>query len=185
VKFFLMTPLLLYLFCEHTVAQIKIYSKTAVITFHSTAPLENISAKNNAGLCVWSMADGNIEFSVLMKGFEFAKALMQEHFNENYVESDRYPKATFKGVVEESKEISLTTDQERSVVVNGALTIHGVTHRISVPVMIKVKDGIISSSANFSITLADYDIKIPAIATGHINREISIEVFVAGYKKLN
>src|SRR6476661_8884814 len=77
----------------------KIYTKNASITFFSKSPLENIDAKNNQVMSVLNTETGEMQFSVIIKAFHFQKALMEEHFNENYLESGKFPKATFKGNV--------------------------------------------------------------------------------------
>src|SRR5690349_23750589 len=80
-------------------AQDKFFTKSGQVTFSSKTSLENIEAHNKSVTCVLDVKTGNLQFAVLMKGFEFEKALMQEHFNENYVESHKYPKAEFKGQI--------------------------------------------------------------------------------------
>ncbi len=165
-------------------AQSKLFTKTGSISFFSKTNMENISAKNNMVLSVWEPNSGKIEFSVLMKGFLFEKALMQEHFNENYVESDKYPKATFKGNVENSAAVSLTTNKSNNVNVSGALTIHGVTNQIKVPAIILVNNGATTASASFDILLADYNIKIPSLVADNISKKIRISINIPFNKTL-
>jgi YceI-like domain len=165
-------------------AQTKLFTKTGSISFFSKTNVENISARNNKVLAVWELASGKIEFSVLMKGFEFEKALMQEHFNEDYVESDKYPKATLKAVVENSSNILLTIDKTYSVKVNGTLTMHGVTKPISTTATIKVKDAVVSATAVLSVLLSDYNIKIPAVVADNINKKIDISINIPVFKIL-
>jgi len=165
-------------------AQTKLFTKTGTITFKSKTPLENIEAVNNKVLSVWEITTGNIEFSLLIKGFEFDRALMQEHFNENYMESDKYPKAVFKGVVENSKNIILTSNDNYFLKVNGTLTMHGVTKQITLPVTIKVKNGEANAMAGFSIIPQDYNIKIPGLVADKINKKIDVLINVPAYKIL-
>jgi YceI-like domain len=181
---FIITISLVFLCNAYASAQTKLFTKTGNISFFSKTNVENIKALNNKVLAVWEIASGKIEFSVLMKGFEFDKALMQEHFNESYVESDKYPKATFKGTIENASSIVFTTDKAYAVKVNGALTMHGVTKQISTPVNIKIKNGIASASANFSLLLADYNIKIPKVVTDNINKSIDISINIPNFKAL-
>ncbi len=176
--------LLMVLVCNASFAQTKLFTKTGSISFFSKTNVENITAKNNKVLSIWEPASGKIEFSVLMKGFEFEKALMQEHFNENYVESDKYPKATFKGTVENSNIISLTTNKTNTVNVSGALTMHGVTNQINIPATITVSNALVSASASFEVLLADYKIKIPSLVADNINKKIKITVNIPLYKSL-
>jgi polyisoprenoid-binding protein YceI len=147
--------------------------------------MENIEAVNTKVVSVWDVVSGQIEFAVLLKGFEFEKALMQEHFNENYVESDKYPKALFKGVIENSKNIQLTNDNVATVKVNGTLTLHGVTNPVNTSALITVKGGVVAASCNFIITLADYKISIPSLVAEKINKKIAIAVTIAEYQSMS
>jgi YceI-like domain len=183
MRFILTNTLVIFLqFCTN--AQTKLFTKTGNISFFSKTNIENISARNNKVLAVWELASGKIEFSVLMKGFEFEKALMQEHFNEDYVESDKYPKAILKAVMENSNTILLTIDKIYSVKVNGTLTMHGVTKPVSTTATIKVKDGVASATAGLPILLADYNIKIPAVLADNINKKIDISISIPAFKSL-
>lgn len=169
-------------FCA--IGQSKYFTKAGKISFFSKSAMENIEAVNNKVVSVLDLATGQLEFAVLMKGFEFEKALMQEHFNENYVESDTYPKAIFKGTVENSKAILLTTDNVTTVKVNGTLTMHGVSNPVNTTATITVKSGVVAASCNFSITLVDYKIIIPAIVAEKINKKIAVVVSIPAYQLL-
>jgi YceI-like domain len=181
---FIITGALVFILHICTNAQTKLFTKTGSISFFSKTNIENISARNNKVLAVWEVASGKIEFSVLMKGFEFEKALMQEHFNEDYVESDKYPKAILKAVIENSSTILLTTDKTYSVKVNGTLTMHGVTKPINTTATIKVKNGIASATAALPVLLSDYNIKIPAVVADNINKKIDISINIPAFKSL-
>lgn len=163
-------------------AQPKYFTKSGKISFYSKSSLENIEAINNKVTSVWDVATGQIEFAVLMKGFEFEKALMQEHFNENYVESDKYPKAIFKGVIENSKAISLNNDNVFTAKVSGTLTLHGVTNPVNTSAVITVKSVVVAASCIFSIALADYKISIPSLVEDKINKKITITVTISAYQ---
>src|SRR5689334_8859827 len=89
-------------------AQVKYFTKTGKINFFSKATLEDIEAKNKTVTAVIDSKSGAVQFSVQMKGFEFEKKLMQQHFNENYVESDKFPKGEFKGMITNNSEINYT-----------------------------------------------------------------------------
>ena len=91
-------------------AQDKYFTKTGKISFFSKAIIENIEAHNRSVTCVLDTKTGNLQFSVPIKGFEFEKALMQEHFNENYAESDKFPKSTFKGTITDISTVNLQKD---------------------------------------------------------------------------
>jgi YceI-like domain len=179
----IITIFLIFLLNVYSIAQTKLFTKNGSISFYSKTAIENISAHNNKVLAVWEIATGKIEFAALMKGFEFEKALMQEHFNENYVESDKYPKAIFKGIIENAGSISLATDKTYTVKVNGTLTIHGVTKQINTTAIISVKNGTVSALSNFSFLLSDYNIRIPKVAD-NINKKIDIAINIAAFKTI-
>ena len=181
---FIITIALVFLINIYTNAQAKLFTKTGNISFFSKTNIENISARNNKVLAVWELASGKIEFSVLMKGFEFEKALMQEHFNEDYVESDKYPKASLKAVIENSNIIVLTTDKNYTAKINGTLTMHGVTKEVSTTATIKVKAGVASATAVLTVLLSDYNIKIPAVVADNINKKIDISINIPAFKAL-
>src|SRR5215210_2358697 len=122
-------------------SQDRYFTKTGSIQFYSKAPLEDIEAKNKTVTAVLDTKSGAVQFSVPMKGFEFQKQLMQQHFNENYVESDKYPKADFKGTVVNNSAVNYLTDGTYNVTVKGKLTIHGVTNDVEAPGTIKVSGG--------------------------------------------
>jgi hypothetical protein len=175
---------IILLFVNTGYAQSKLFTKSAKISFFSKTPMENISAVNNKAVSVWETSSGQIEFSVLIKGFEFEKALMQEHFNENYMESDLYPKATFKGTVENSGTLVFTKDNTYKVKINGSLTMHGVTKPVSVPATITIKGGSISASASFTVSAEDYNIKIPALVADKISKQITVTADVPAFQNL-
>ncbi len=154
----------------------KVYTKNGNISFFSTAPLENITADNNQVMSVLDTKTGELLFSVLIKGFHFKKSLMEEHFNENYLESNKYPKASFKGNVSEKNKIDYSKDGTHSVNVNGDMTIHGVTQKVSASGTISVKSGAVSAVSKFTIKLADYNIGIPGVVKDQIAETIDINV---------
>jgi len=158
-------------------AQDKYYTKTGTIFFECTkSPLEKIEATNNSTTCVIDTKTGVIQFAVLMKGFEFKRALMQEHFNENYVESHKFPKGEFKGQVINNNEINYTKDGEYKAIVKGQLTIHGQTKETESTGTIVVKDGKIAARSTFSILLSDYKIDIPSVVSDKISNTVNIKI---------
>ena len=152
------------------------YTKNGKITFFSKAPVENIDAVNNQVLSILNSKTGEIAYSVLIKGFLFKKALMQEHFNENYMESDRYPKSTFKGNITEISKIDFTKDGNYPVTAKGDLTIHGITKNTSANGSIIIKDGKISATSDFTVLLEDYHIAVPKLLINNISKTIQISV---------
>lgn len=157
-------------------AQDKYFTKSGKIIFHSKAALESIEASNKSVTCVLDTKTGNLQFAVLMKGFEFEKALMQEHFNENYVESHKYPKAEFKGQVINNTEINYSKDGEYKALVKGRLTIHGETKEVETNGTIVVKGNKLETDAVFNVELEDYRIEIPKIVKDNISRTVKITV---------
>ena len=159
------------------------FTKNAKVSFYSAAPLERIEAHNNKGVGLIKSQTGVVEFSVLLKGFEFQKALMQEHFNENYVESHKYPKSTFKGIINE--DVKWTTDGIYKTTATGIFSLHGVSKTETAPVVITVKNGIVSASSEMQLTLADYRIKIPAIVSDKISKTVKVNIAVAAFSTPN
>lgn len=157
-------------------AQGKYYTKTGKITFYSKAPLEEDDAVNKTVTAVVDTKTGAIQFSVLMKGFEFEKALMQQHFNENYVESDKYPKSEFKGTITNNSDINYSKDGTYTAKVTGQLTIHGVTKTVATTGTFKINSGNIDATSTFNVLLSDYNIKIPAIVKDKVSNTIRIVV---------
>ncbi len=154
----------------------KSYTKSGKISFYSKAPLEKIEAVNKTVSAILDSKTGMVQFAVLMKGFEFEKALMQEHFNENYVESDKYPKANFAGVLQENEKILYTKDGSYQTTVKGKLTLHGVTKDIETAGSVIVTKGVPQLVANFTIELADYKITIPSLVADKISKEVKLVV---------
>ncbi|MFZ1705775.1 MAG: YceI family protein [Saprospiraceae bacterium] len=175
MKNFLVLIGMLFLTVQYSIAQ-KYFTKTAVVSFESSTPLENIVGINKSGTCVVDFVTGNIEFAVLIKGFQFEKALMQEHFNENYMESSKFSKANFKGKLIGFDKIVLTKNGKHKVKVDGKLTIHGVTKQHTSDVMMEVKDGKVISSTNFNVAVADYDISIPSLVKDNIAKNVAVSV---------
>lgn len=159
-------------------AQDKYFTKSGKINFDATAPKspENIDAINKSSICIMDIKTGNIQFSVLMKGFEFERALMQEHFNENYVESHKYPKSEFRGIITNNASVSYGKDGVYPVKVKGTLTMHGESKEIETEGKIRIKEGKITASAEFSILLSDFKITIPQLVADKVSKTAKITV---------
>lgn len=137
----------------------KIYStKTGKISFFSDAPLEDIEAKNSEVESKLAPANGQVVFTMLMKGFQFENQLMEEHFNENYVESTKFPKSDFKGIITNVKDINFLKDGSYPAKVKGNLTIHGITKEVETTGLVDVKGSNITAKTKFVINLQDYGI---------------------------
>lgn len=172
----LMTALALVLATTVSFAQDRFYTKTGKISFYSKAPLEDIEGKNKTVTAVLDSKSGAMQFAVQMKGFEFEKQLMQQHFNENYVESDKYPKAEFKGAITNNSDINYTKDGTYAAKVKGKLTIHGVTKDVETTGTLKITGGKIDASSTFNVLISDYNIKIPSIVKDKVSNSIKIVV---------
>ncbi len=154
----------------------KYITKTGKIVFFSDGPLEKIEAKNNKVNSALDTKSGMFVFKVLMKSFVFEKALMQEHFNENYVESDKYPLSVFKGKITNIKDIDFTKEGSYNAEVEGSLTIHGKTNPVNANGKFIVSANNVNGKSSFTIRLADYNIEIPGVVAGKIAEEILISV---------
>ena len=147
------------------------------ITFYSSAEDENIEATNKQVSCAIDLSKGQMAFSMLMNAFQFEKALMQEHFNERYVESDKYPKATFAGNIQDIENINLSKAGSYDVTVSGKLTIHGITQTVSSKGTLKISDDkTLTANSTFTINLEDYKVKIPTMYIKNIAESIKIKV---------
>ena len=156
----------------------KLISKNGHIWFYSHTPVEDIEAHNRQVVSILDPATGNIQYSLLIKSFEFNKKLMEEHFNENYMESDEFPKASFKGKIDNLPDIDFSKDGEYRAQVSGELTIHGVTKNINSSGTIIVESGVPTTKSRFIVSPADYNISIPDLVKDHIAREIEVDVDV-------
>ncbi|GAB4332577.1 MAG: hypothetical protein Kow00127_24320 [Bacteroidales bacterium] len=154
----------------------KYITKTALISFYSETPVETIEAVNHQVNSALDTETGNFVFKVLMRSFEFEKALMQEHFNENYVESDKYPNATFTGKILNLSEIDFEKPGQYKAIVEGTLTIHGVSRQISEQGTLKVEPGVVQATSKFIIRPEDYKIRIPKTVINNIAGEIEVTV---------
>ncbi len=138
--------------------------------------MESIDAVNNEVTSLLNTENGEMVFAVLIKGFHFERALMEEHFNENYMESDKIPKATFKGKITNHSKINFSKDGVYPAMVEGDLTIHGVTQQIKTTGSVNIEKGKISATSIFVVNVADYKIEIPAIVVEKVSKTLEIKV---------
>ncbi|HWZ13977.1 MAG TPA: YceI family protein [Mucilaginibacter sp.] len=148
--------------------------KNARISLYSSAPIEDIKAVSTSGASVYNAASDELAFSVPIRSFQFDKSLMQEHFNSDYMESDKFPRATFKGKLQEH--IDATKDGTYPVKVSGALSVHGITQNRTIPGIISVKNGVVSMTSEFMVKCTDHHIDIPQIVFHHIAESIQVNV---------
>jgi hypothetical protein len=159
------------------------FTKNGRISFFSKTILENINADNNQVISILNQHTGALQFSLLNNAFHFPKAKMEEDFNEDYIESSRYPKSTFKGTIADINKIDFSKDGTWPVNVNGELMIHGVTKNITTPGKVIIKGEKISASASFKIMPKDYNIKIPSIVSNKIAESFDVTVDCLYQKK--
>ncbi|WP_207431441.1 YceI family protein [Sabulibacter ruber] len=177
-KCFVVLGVALLGFLAPAIGQTKLYTRTGYISFFSKAPLEDIEAHNKQVVSFLDVKTGDMVFSVPMKAFQFKKSLMQEHFNENYVESDKYPKATFKGKVVNMQAVNLAQDNVYKVRIEGVLTIHGVDRPVRTDGTLDVKGKQVTGKSTFSVTPQEFNIEIPFLVREHIAKRIDITVNV-------
>jgi polyisoprenoid-binding protein YceI len=152
-------------------------TRNGKITFFSKTNVENIDAVNNEVFSSLNTKTGSIQFLVLIKSFQFKKASMQQHFNDvEYLNSTEYPKSDFKGTINEVSKVNFTKDGTYPVVVEGSLTMHGVTNKIKIDGIINVKSGKINSSSKFIIKLTDYKITVPSIVSTKVAEQVEVTV---------
>jgi polyisoprenoid-binding protein YceI len=161
----------------------KYISKDGHVWFNASTPLENIEAHNRQSASILDAATGELVFNILIKSFEFKVTLMQEHFNENYMESGKFPKATFKGKITNLSAINFVKNGSYNAEITGDLTIHGVTKPINTKGLIVIKDGAITATSKFIIEPKNFDIVIPKLVEGKIAKQIDVNVDIT-YKKM-
>jgi polyisoprenoid-binding protein YceI len=169
---------LLFISLAFTVNAQKFMTKTGYIGFFSHTPMEDIKADNNQVASVLDVSTGEIVFQVLNKSFKFDRALMEEHFNENYIESDKYPRSTFKGKILNLASIDFTKSGKYDVTVEGDMNIHNVPKKITAKGIIEVVSGGINASSKFNIIPEDYNMAIPSVVREKIakNMEVSVNI---------
>lgn len=163
-------------------SQGKYLTKQGFVTFFSHTVVEDIKADNHQVVSIIDTDTGEIAIQLLMKSFMFKKALMQEHFNENYVESHIYPKAKFKGRIINYKELSEGINE---VEVEGILTVHGIDKVIKTVAVIEIKEDEIILTGEFIIDVEHFEIKIPKVVIKNIAKTIKVnfELKHQPYKK--
>ena len=154
----------------------KYITKNGKIDFYSDAPMEKIEGKNNQVKAALDATKGDIVFQVLITSFEFKQALMQEHFNENYMESPKFPNSTFKGKISNLKDINFSKNGRYNAVIEGDLTIHGTTKKVKQSGTIEVKAGKIIAFCKFNLVVKDYNINIPSAVAGKIAEQVQVTV---------
>ena len=159
-------------------AQNKMVTKTGKITFEASVPaFEEVKAKNESVTCILNPTTGDIAALALMKSFRFKVALMEEHFNENYMESDTYPKATFKGKIQDFDFSKLTTTAKQYTI-KGKLELHGKTKDITITASIKKSGDGVEIDSNFTVNTDDFAIDIPSVVSKKVTKKVAVKLDV-------
>ncbi|MFT3933429.1 MAG: YceI family protein [Chitinophagaceae bacterium] len=161
---------------EMVTAQELFVTRHGQVSFFGKTPLENIEAVNNEASSVLNLQTGEVGFALLVKGFHFERALMEDHFNENYMESDKMPKASFKGKITNASSIVPGKDGSYAVTATGDITVHGITKTITVSGTIVIKNAVPQLLAKFVIMPKDYGIKIPSLVADKIADRMNVSV---------
>ena len=157
-------------------AQDKYIDKKGAITFEASEELfEPVKATNASVTVILNTESNEIASLALMKGFRFKNSLMEEHFNENYIESETYPKATFKGKLQDFN-FSEITETNTEVIVDGKVELRGKEKEIRTTLNIKKSGDLILIQGSFKVTPADFDIEIPSIVKNKIAKEIIVSL---------
>lgn len=158
------------------IAQEKLSTSECTIYFEASVPLfEAVEAKNDQVDCTLIPDKSQITITAVIKNFEFKRDLMKEHFNSNYMESDRYSKAIFKGIIQKF-DMKIITETEKDFQIKGKLTIHGQTKMITVNAKIKKVDNGIQINSHFPINTDDFDIEIPSIVIAKISKTVNTKI---------
>jgi hypothetical protein len=161
-----------------TVNAQKYMTKNGFIGFFSHTAMEDIKGDNNQVAAVLDISTGDMVFQALIKSFHFDRALMEEHFNENYMESDKFPKSSFKGKITNLSSVNFSKNGTYDVTVEGDLTIHYVTNKISTKGTLEVAAEGINANAKFNIVPEDYKITIPGVVREKINKNLEVTVIM-------
>lgn len=143
-------------------------------SFFSSAPVEDIEARTSQGFSALSPKENTIFCKIPIRSFVFRKSLMQEHFNDNYLESDKYPYAEFSGRILSGGDVSVQGDH--AVVIEGQLTLHGVVRQYKIEGTIHSTGSELTANSHFMVRLADHHIKIPAILFHNIAEVVDVKI---------
>jgi hypothetical protein len=154
-------------------AQKRYFSEKSSITFFSEGVIEEIKATNTKVTSIFDLASGEVAYLLSPKDFQFDKKLMQVHFNEKYMESEKYPKSTFQGKI---VGYDASNGQLQQVKAQGKLTIHGVTRDIDVPGTLHIEGKTVNVNSKFIVKLEDYNIKVPQIVWQNIAQQVEVTV---------
>ncbi len=168
--------LFVLIFISNTVFSQKMITRSGEIKFEASMPaLEEVAALSKTASGVFDLSNGEFASLILIKSFKFKVALMEEHFNENYMESSKFSKATFKGKVLNFDSKKLNTSKT-SYEIEGDLTIHGVTKKIKTKINLALVSGKILATSAFSVNLENYKIVVPNLVKDKIAKDVKIAI---------
>ncbi len=160
--------------CITSVAQSVYSSNNGKASFSSYAPLEDIYAESNKLTCAINTGTKKVVAILKISTLKMENSLQQEHLNEKYLESHKFPKATFSGIIQE--EVDWKKDGVYNVKAVGDLLIHGIGKKRTVDIVITIKDGVISTSAKFKVKVAEHDVDIPKLVMQKVAEEVDVEM---------
>lgn len=169
------TLIITFFIARSLLAQDVLIDKEGVAHFFSEAPLEDIEATNEAVYGAFDLSKGTVAVTMKMKDFHFNKSLMEEHFNENYVESEKYPKATFKGKIVDFETLDFSKTGTINAQADGVLLIHGVERPLKSDVTFNISSGNIEITTKFKVALEDHKVKIPKIVIRNIAEVVDVD----------
>jgi polyisoprenoid-binding protein YceI len=176
MKRIIITAIALFISTVLVNAQYVYFTKTGHVYFMSHTDAINIDGNNNQVTSFFNIEKNEIVFQLLIKSFKFTLATAEEHFNETYMESDKFPKASLKGTVINTSDIKINVNGTYKAIVKGELTIHGVTKPIEQEGSITVKDGKISAASSFKINIDDYGIKVPKLVEDRVAKIVDVKI---------
>lgn len=171
--------------CAPTFAQPVYGSTQSAITFFAGTPVEDIDATNSKSISFLNTDTGEVTISIPNYEFRFKQSLMEEHFNENYMETGKFPKSEFKGKIDDVKDIDWQRPTVQTITVSGTLIIHGVAKERTFSVTLHRKDRAIVAETKFSIPLADHNIDRPKLLWEKLAENVNVHATITyePYKK--
>lgn len=169
------TLIFLLYFANLALAQEKMTTQKGIIDFEASVPLfEEVKAKNENVACTINLENGELSSTVLIKDFHFKIALMEQHFNENYMESHRYPKAVFKGTIE-GFNLNIIGTSPKEFKLKGTLKLHGKLKKINTVVLLKKSNNGLEIITDFNVNSKEFNIKIPEILSMKVAETVNIK----------
>jgi hypothetical protein len=172
MRYLYLTFILLFVVLDSS-AQSRFYADKSLVTFFSDGAIEDIKATNNTVTSIFDLSKMDVAFLVKIRDFEFEKKLMQVHFNEKYLESEKFPKSTFVGSI---TGFNHSKSGAQQVTASGKLFIHGVTKDVKVPGTLEKRGSNLYLKSKFMVKLADYNIRIPQVIWNNVAENVEVEL---------